>query len=221
MKTVIDISDELKNIGSVLADMSHKMPYSVPEGYFDNFEKSLRNTITDLNTQDEVQGWGKQMPFSMPSGYFESLAGQVLAEAKIGDLVASIPKTMPSEVPSGYFESFPAVVLAVAQSAEKVPVRARKISFFPATLYRQLVWTAAAVFLLAVGVGSYVVLSKSTINPEKILASVPNTDIQDYVQHTYRLDVDRIVSNVGINDLPLDNKDIEQYLDETGWDIVD
>ena len=54
-----------------------------------------------------------------------------------------------------------------------------------------------------------------------MLASVPNEEIQDYLQHTYILDVNRIINNNDINKIQVDNTDIVQYLNETGWDVVD
>ncbi len=69
MKSINDISEELRSIGSPLADMSHSMPYSVPEGYFADFPQSLRDKI-ETDAADVTAGWTKEMPFSVPARIF-------------------------------------------------------------------------------------------------------------------------------------------------------
>lgn len=55
-------SQELAEISPVLAGLQRKMPYSVPQGFFDEVAIPVKGSILD--------GLEKTNPYSVPSGYF-------------------------------------------------------------------------------------------------------------------------------------------------------
>jgi hypothetical protein len=222
MKNEYSISEELMSLGSVLADLPRHMPYSVPEGYFENFAGNLSGTINELGVPDITPVWSKAMPYVVPVGYFEELTGKIVAAATAENITFGMAKEMPFNAPAGYFEIFPAQVLSAAKATEPVKKQTKTIPFGGNNLFRTIRWAAAAVLLLGIGFGSYNILfNEQQADHDRILASVPNDVIHDYLAHTYRLDIDRIVNNTDINSLDIDNKDIVQYLNETGWDVVE
>jgi hypothetical protein len=211
MNTGHDIQEELKSMGSILAGMSRAMPYVVPDGYFEQFGGSLTCTIKDLAEADINPGWDKAMPYAVPQGYFEALANEITVKAAR----ANLSKGVPLDVPVGYFETFPQQMLQAAKASEPklIPLKRR-------SLLLSIKWAAAAILVIGIGLGSYrAFFNSGDLNStEHMLSSVPSTEIQDYLQHNYRVDVDRLVANNSVNNMNLDNKDIIQYLNETGWD---
>jgi hypothetical protein len=202
----------------MLAGISRSMPYAVPVGYFENFNASVKDIIEELRQEEEQPEWGKELPYSVPEGYFETLQAQVMARACIED---SLSNAIPFTVPTGYFEKLPEQILLAAKAADGVKAKEKKvIPFRRHHLLRQIRWAAAAVLVLGIGLGSYQIFFNAQQNPvsESILSSVPNNEIQDYVQHNYRVDIDQVISNNPVNNMSVDNKDIIQYLNETGWD---
>jgi len=222
MKKENGILEELKNMDSPLAGLPRSMPYSVPDGYFAQFASALPDTIKNINEPEIVPAWGKAVPFGIPKGYFDNLTSDIVAIATAGDFASELSKESPFTVPHGYFEQLPAQILKAAKETDVVAKPAKIIQLKRHNVFRSVQLAAAAIFILFIGVGSYITFfSDGAYNPEKILASVPGNEIQDYLQHTYRIDVDRVVGDNEINNLKLDNKEIIQYLDETGWDIVE
>ncbi len=234
MNRVNEVTEELERIGSILAVLSRAMPYSVPTGYFD---QPLTFNHPDINfapqdfsfiTNDPVfnhPGISEQkgMPYGVPAGYFEGLAGNIIAAVKADPAgqLDNLSRKMPNSIPAGYFEALPARVLQAAKTAS--PVR-KKTTVIPLgrDAFRQVRWAAAAILLVCIGLGSYVsFFSGGQSGTESMLATVPNEEIQDYLQHSYILDVNRIVNNNEVNKIQVDNTDIIQYLNETGWDVVD
>jgi len=218
MKKENSISEELISMGSRLADYSRNMPYVVPEVFFVDFPITLQETIDELGVPDSVPAWSKKQPFSVPQGYFDGLADHISA-AIANEITSSLPKSIPQQVPVGYFDNLPAQLLAAVKASDVVNKVVKVIPLKRRTNVNPIRWAAAAVLLICVGLGSYETFyNRQHSNPENMLASVTNSDIQDYVQGTYRVDVDHIVTNNDISNLQVDNKDIEEYLDETGWD---
>jgi hypothetical protein len=128
---------------------------------------------------------------------------------------------MPLSVPVGYFEQLPAQILNTVKAVEN-KTSAKVIVLNTKSIFRKVQWAAAAMFVLFIGLGAYITfISGRSTNPEMMLASVSTNEIDDYVAHTYRIDIDKVTGNTDINNIPLENKEIVQYLNETGWDIVE
>ena len=236
MNRATEVTEELESMGSILAVLSRAMPYSVPAGYFDqwfNFAHPDVNlipgdfsaTTNDIGFAQPGVAGDKVMPYNVPDGYFEGFASNIIAAAKAGSIYQpdNLNRQMPNSVPAGYFDSLPGKMLQAAKYASSVK---KKTTIIPLgrDSFRQVRWAAAAVLLVCIGLGGYVSFFSGNGHQngtETMLASVPNEEIQDYLQHTYILDVNRIVNNNDINKIQVDNSDIVQYLNETGWDVVD
>jgi hypothetical protein len=221
MNTVNDITEELNNLDSPLARLSKVMPYSVPAGYFENLPGKTLKVAAGLIEADSVPEWPKTMTQSVPQGYFENLADNILSAVKAESIMGISSKKMPFNVPAGYFEALPAQMLHIAKRAGGMKKETTRIPLVRHNSFRQIRWAAAAVLLICIGFGGYETFYIQPDNTEKMLASVPNNEIQDYLQHTYVFDVNRVVSNEDINNIEVDNKDIIQYLNETGWDMTE
>ena len=236
MNRANEVTEELESMGSILAVLSRAMPYAVPAGYFDqwfNFGHPDINlvprdfsSITDdvCFTHPAITG-DKVVPYNVPDGYFEGFADNVMAAAKAAGVfhLDDLNRQMPNSVPAGYFDSLPAQMLQSAKNAGPAKKKATTIPLGRGS-FRQVRWAAAAVLLVCIGLGGYVSFFSGggrQNGTERMLASVPNEEIQDYLQHTYILDVNRIINNNDINKIQVDNTDIVQYLNETGWDVVD
>lgn len=212
------ISEELKSMDSFLAGYSRTMPYSVPAGFFANAAENIRETIKELNKPDVIPAWGKAMPYSVPGGYFETLASNIVGAVTVAHITAALPKKSPQYIPPGYFDTLTAQILHAAKESDQV-IKETKIIPLRRMVRNPIRWAAAAVMLMCIGLGFYESFyNRQHSNPENILASVTNNDIQDYLQHTYRFDVDRIVADNDVSNLEINSKDIVQYLNETGWD---
>ena len=217
MKATNDITQELMSMGSPLADLPRVMPYSVPPDYFACFEEQLSGLMVSLDVPETVSEWGKSMPFHVPANYFADLSTDI-AEQISREESAPLPKVMPFTMPERYFDTLPDQILIAARASGSVKKTAKIIPLRRSNPWLKK-WAAAAVILLTIGLGTFELFySHGSGNTEKILASVPTNDIQDYLQRTYRLDVDRIVSNNELINLPLENKEIIQYLNESGWE---
>jgi hypothetical protein len=200
-----DIQDELAGMDSMLAQASRAMPYVVPENYFSGFAAKVSQHIAGGGDYEAARDWGKKMPYSVPEGYFEALP------RAISNTMAFVDK---KDVPEGYFDKLPERMLQAAKAAD----RPRRAIPFPATVFTQLRWVAAAVLIICISLGGYMAFDgQGDASPENILSSISQSEIQEYLQSTDRVDDERIVNNT-ISNLPIGNDEIISYLDETGWE---
>ena len=223
MKQINDISEELKSMESSLAGMSRKTPYSIPFGYFESLGYEIHEMIKNSQQPDPAMDWGKQLLYSVPPGYFEKLASEIISSSVITTASERSPAPMPFDIPSKYFESFPEKVLLAAKANEPAKKESGKIPLKQHNIFTRVRWAAAAIILICISSGSYITFfnNNQPANSEKILASVPESDIQEYLQSTYLVDMNRVMTNNDISNMELDNKDIVQYLNETGWDATE
>jgi len=221
MNTINDISEELKNMGTPLADMSRKMPYKVPSGFFESFDNSLQDILNSLKENDHQADWGKTLPYAIPNNYFEELTADVINKVA-AEFPRNLAKETPFHAPAGYFESLPEKMLE-AVKADEAGKKTKQIPLKPNYPFVPVRWAAAVVIFVCISMGAYMTFfaNNHTNSSDKILASIPDSELQDYFQHTYRMDADMIVSNNEISNMPLENKDIIQYLNETGWDATE
>lgn len=215
-----DIQEELRLMGSPLAEMPRTMPYAVPEGYFDGLDNEILAWATTANADTHFNIGTKGMPYAVPGGYFEGLPEQMLFAALESEQVPALPKATPFATPAGYFDQLPAQMLQAAQKADATPNKPAKKTI---SLGRALRWAAAAVLLLGVGITSYNVLIPGEKTTEQAIAALPNNLINEYVNQN------ATVADVAVNTSKpiagnmkelkqLKDEDITGYLDETGWD---
>ncbi len=167
-------------------------------------------------TADELEALGsslqhlsRKMPFSVPEGYFGQMTAEV--ESATCGVIGSMPKgaksQQPFSMPEGYFEQMTADVMSKTVGAEKN----RTIPFV------YLRWVAAAVLVIAVGVGMSGLFNGVNVSTAGSLASVSDKDIRTYLSEDMpTVDIDKIADNSYLDGI--DTKEIESYLDENGWD---
>ena len=136
-----NIAQELRDLGSSLADLSAQNTYSVPEGYFDRLAQQVLSRIRAMEAEtaaEELEHLSpllsqlpKTMPYTVPAGYFEGLESTLVSVAMYGEqdakeelenispLLSSLKKEMPYSIPAGYFDTLSAPV-AASQSTAKV-----------------------------------------------------------------------------------------------------
>ena len=74
-----NILNELREMGSPLADMPRRMPYAVPDNYFEGAEERI------LAVAGGLPGVKAELPYGVPQGYFEVLPEKMLAASKQAD----------------------------------------------------------------------------------------------------------------------------------------
>jgi hypothetical protein len=76
-RQIDNVSDELTSLSPLLAGISKKMPFAVPENYFSENTESLPGLITEDSLPDMLQN-DKQMPYTVPTNYFKNLPDVIL-----------------------------------------------------------------------------------------------------------------------------------------------
>lgn len=226
MNNYNDIAEELSAWNSPLAGMSRKMPYQVPEGYFETLSDhilSLRAVENGLLPQ------AVSMPFSVPENYFEKNPDIIMNRIE-ADMLAGLPKANPFAMPEHYFDTLSANVMAAIQNEtenapiEYKPIRSRKINF-----WGSIRWAAAAMLISSIGIGSYKMIYPSRPSTERRISRISTDTIGAFVQANLdEFDADMLENDVvavkaahqdeyhsQIN--RIDKNEIIQYLNETGW----
>lgn len=181
MATGNEILQELREMGSPLADCRRNMPYELPADYLENlpgvlWEKVERNVTLS-----------KEMPHIVPGGYFDNLAGNILQKAGTGQKAAT---------PS------------VHKRTRLIPL---------------LQWVAAAMLIVAIGMGSYRFLNPAQMTVEQQLQALSDDALLSYVEdNLYAFETETIaehISTKGLSSSPLELNDeaIEDYLEYAGW----
>jgi hypothetical protein len=85
--------EELENLSPILAGISKKMPFMIPEGYFNAAAEDVSEWVKEEEIPEFLKA-GKRMPYEVPVGYFENLPGVLLKkispkEAKVISISAS------------------------------------------------------------------------------------------------------------------------------------
>lgn len=150
-----------------------------------------------------LAGMPKGMPYALPEGYFAAMDERMMNVAT-GTLIPQAE--LPYEVPVGYFETLPDVITMKATKATN-----------RGTL--QLGWirmVAAAVVLVMVGMGAWMVLERNTTTPDRLLARVDEREIREYLAVP-----DAVSGNAEayVQQAKVEPDDIVTYLDETGWEL--
>lgn len=209
------ILQELVEMGSPLAMLPRTMPYAVPEDYFTQLTNIITGEDIEWDEASFMPGGSKKMPYHVPAAYFDQLPASIVS-AVAAD-ISNLTKNAPFEVPYGYFDQLPSQVLKAAKSTDSAKAAPVKYN-----LFGRIQWAAAAILVLFIGIGAYITFSGRYLQDnENILASLTNNEIHDYIQITYRMDIDKVIGDNEINNLQLDKKEIIEYLNETGWDSVE
>ncbi len=220
MSSANDIIQELRGLESKLADMPRTMPYEVPAGYFDAMPAAALDAIKAEHIAEPVLTLPKAMPYEVPDGYFEGLANSVIAQVQERSL--PLTREMGYEVPDGYFENLPAQIIARAKQ-EEAQQQAPKTIAFP--VWKTVTRAVAAILVIGIGFSALRYLnSDKPMSTEVQLAALSQDSINDYIQmHIDEYDADAIAGTLEQADVTtltnkLSTEEIENYLNETGWD---
>ncbi len=116
-----NILKELREISPVVAEISHRAPYSVPTGYFEGLADRLLQLVKADGASSVLPKANN--PYEVPQGYFEGLADNILQRVKAEEVILSPAlqqaNNNPYEVPQGYFEGLADNILQRVK-AEKV-----------------------------------------------------------------------------------------------------
>lgn len=178
MKRNPEIGKELETISPAVANLSFRMPFFVPEGYFESFPHQLllliqKEKFTGIETTENVilnSNPAILNPFSVPEGYFDGLSANILSKIKeteedsvraelqkISPALAGFDRKTPFIVPENYFENLDissAIVPAPKETGRVVSMNSRN---------RWINYAAAAV-ITAVLAGSVYFLLQVTGN---------------------------------------------------------
>lgn len=184
-----NIQDELRGLGSSLPEA--KMPYEVPEGYFNGLADTILSRIksSDVSAKEELEGLSpllsgisKAMPYSVPDNYFNKVTEDipVLINDESSALLNYIDRVNPFEVPAGYFENFPARMLEKVtektSGAKVIPMVRRKWSRLA---------VAASIAVLAVsGFFYFNHSSNSSKDPIAQIKKASNQDLYEFINTT-------------------------------------
>ena len=219
------INEELKGLESSLPGDQHQVPFSVPEGYFENLADQLLSRIrtSETSAADEIQmlspmlaGISRTMPFEVPQGYFNEnieMLPILTGEDQRSAILELVERNTPYEVPYDYFEKLPSSVIAATKPATPV-IRAKK---------SWMKMSVAAVFFGLIIVTGFWFIDKQ--NPEtKTLASqlknVSTQELDQFIKASSVLNGTETASNtkpsaevkILLNDVA--DKELENFLDE-------
>jgi hypothetical protein len=75
---ILSSAEEIQDISPLLAGISRKMPYSVPNDFFEGSLSGLSILVKEDQESPILAKAGKAMPYEVPVGYFAGFAGRVL-----------------------------------------------------------------------------------------------------------------------------------------------
>jgi len=191
------IQNELKELNSILAGISNKNVYTVPDGYFD----VLSHDILMAVQQQDIQVTDNS---TVPVGYFDGLADSIMnkikarsAEAESSELLAGLKGINVYRVPAGYFENLATNITARLHQPAKVIVMERRSSFFR--------YAAAAAITGIIGLSVFSIFNKK----DKTDSMLPGTEIASVTN----------IKNIDEAFSTLNDADIVTYLQKEGQDV--
>lgn len=186
MKSNEIIQNELKEFNSLLADISRRNVYSVPDGYFDVLSRDILLGIQQTPMHVEDNGM-------IPGGYFEGLAGSIMQKIKEGitdedesALLKGLKNFNVHQVPAGYFDDLASGILNKLHQPSKVVVMHKRSSFFR--------YAAAAVITGFIGLSVISIFDKkgetdsiqpkteTAFNFDEAFSTLTDADIVNYLQ---------------------------------------
>lgn len=190
-----------------LAKDLNKLPFKVPEGYFQQLKS---NICTCVHIAPEAE-----KGLTIPPDYFQHLEQSVLARLAEEKLRSQVSSTG-FEVPSAYFESLQAKILKGSNKREnKIPdIPIKKISSF-----QQIKYVAAACVMLAIGFYTYTTL-EATTSYQEMVHSATDEEILSYLEYFDDQDDAAFLFNqvlsegITLDQTYLPAEDIQAYLNE-------
>jgi hypothetical protein len=211
------ITEELNEMGSMLAKMPKVVPYEVPQDYFKDFSSGIMFGISSKESFSTILPTDTEQAMSVPEGYFNKLPEQILQKAKAAEGIIWT-KANPYIVPEGYFDD---LATRMIWGIKEEDVAKRKTIPLGAGIRKATQWLAAALLILGIGFGSYKFLNRPDVNPAQELASVPSSTLEEYLQATdnYVEIPESVAGDVRIHKQELKqltDAELISYLNETG-----
>lgn len=114
-----NIQAELEGISPLVAGISNRNVYSVPEGYFEAMLADVLQTVQHFSSAE------KAIPgFAVPEGYFEGLAGSIMNRIKTeiseeSGVLQALRSAETYTVPDGYFDALPGRIISRIQTEKE------------------------------------------------------------------------------------------------------
>jgi len=211
MTNRFNILNELRDLGSSLADHTPQNTYAVPHGYFEGFLTHLLNRIKASEAPDVsaelsilspfLSSIPKENPYSVPSGYFDNLEVKLMESLRqmadyltsqeelttLSPLLSGIKRGNLYAVPDGYFEGLSnELSIAVSNKSESKVI--------PLSSRRWFRYASAAVVSGAIVLGGIAYFNKPDTKPveankawakvEKNVQTLSDKELNDFVQYT-------------------------------------
>ena len=114
-----NIQAELEGISPLVAGISNRNVYSVPEGYFEAMLADVLQTVQHFSSAE------KAIPgFAVPEGYFEGLAGSIMNRIKTeiseeSGVLQALRSAETYTVPDDYFDALPGRIISRLQTEKE------------------------------------------------------------------------------------------------------
>lgn len=180
-------------------------------------EQDILSELRSMNSP--LAGLSRDVPFEVPVGYFDNLPAVVLQMANKEVLPAGT--TMPHIVHPDYFDTLPEQLLANIRQQEQNKKNEKPVKRI--SLWKNVRWAAAAVLILAIGVGSYRIFTPQIPSVEQQLQSISDEAIIAYLEdNIYAFETETIIhymntADINAASMQINKNDIENYLQESGW----
>ena len=109
------IQKELKEISTIVAEMSNGSAFKAPENYFENFAEKVLQKAKSFGEIEKPLEISKINHFEVSESYFENFVNSIIGIVKsnqAADELNLLSKINHFEAPENYFEQLPDVILA-------------------------------------------------------------------------------------------------------------
>ena len=182
MENRATILNELKEFAPVLATLSNKVPYKLPENYFDNF---LKESLSKIKTQAFLSAINGNI-YTVSANYFNGFAEKIINKIRKQEVIAELNETAPVlatlskentyHVPKYYFESL--------QSIEGVKVQRKAKVISLNIIHKWFNYAAAAVMAGVLVTGAFMYSAghkKNTFNLSNEVNKLSDEELQSYL----------------------------------------
>lgn len=198
----IDLQQEAPNLAAV----GKAIPFTVPAGYFDELQATVKRRV--FIETEALKGQGA---LRVPEHYFEELTGRIESGVKLEALKAQVPAGG-FNLPDTYFEGLSARINERIDSSERrTPVRRMLTSW--------VAYAAAACVTMTIAAGIY--FNSDSYNFNKQLSEISEQEIINYLQvHSTAGDTPFILEHLNPEELnqvsaEVSAEDLEQYINNT------
>jgi hypothetical protein len=219
-----NILQELRELGSLLYELSPSEVYSVPAGFFENLPGEVLQKIRDMQSIPAEFTFSREMPYAVPAGYFENLPGSILDKVtldtdarqeiqELSPLLAGISRLMPFSVPSGYFEK---EITAPRKTIKVIAITRRKIFRYAAAAVMTGVFVLAGMIYVTGNADPQKALARMEKKVTKEINRTSDKELIEFMETTAGTDVAAIDMRDDINGMLKDvpSAELQRFLDE-------